>query len=90
MLILQKIIEFKDFSRLLSDFPVLFKADIFSRNFKKALKIQVLFKPVQTLTRVDQSRSSIGGFHFRSLMYPNWPKLHLVLTILDAIGLDEH
>ena len=25
---LQKIVEFKDFSRLLSDFPVLFKADL--------------------------------------------------------------
>ena len=36
--ILQKIEEFKDFSRSLSDFPVLFKADlIFKDFFKKAL-----------------------------------------------------
>ena len=28
-LVLRKIVEFKDFSRLLSDFPVLFKADLF-------------------------------------------------------------
>ena len=36
--VLQKIVEFKDFSRLLSDFPVLFKADlIFKDFFKKAL-----------------------------------------------------
>ena len=35
---LQKIVEFKDFSRLLSDFPVLFKADlIFNDFFKKVL-----------------------------------------------------
>ena len=35
---LQKIVEFKDFTRLLSDLPVLFKADlIFNDFFKKAL-----------------------------------------------------
>ena len=34
----------------LSDFPVLFKAySIFNDFFKKALEIQVLFKPVQSL-----------------------------------------
>ena len=31
---LQKIVEFTDFSRLLSDFPVLFKADLISRTFQ--------------------------------------------------------
>ena len=30
---LQKIVEFKDFSRLLSDFPVLFKTDFFFDDF---------------------------------------------------------
>ena len=33
--VIQKIIEFKDFSRPLSDFPVLFKADSFSRTFQE-------------------------------------------------------
>ena len=33
---LQKIVEFKDFSRLLSDFPVLFKADLISRTFQES------------------------------------------------------
>ena len=32
-LVLQKIVEFKDFSRLLSDFPVLFMADLFFKDF---------------------------------------------------------
>ena len=32
---LQKIVEFKDFSRLLSDFPVLFKADLIFKNFSR-------------------------------------------------------
>ena len=31
-----KIVEFKDFSRLLSDFPVLFKADLISRTFQES------------------------------------------------------
>ena len=35
--VLQKTEEFKDFSRLLSDLPVLFKAYYFQRLFKKAL-----------------------------------------------------
>ena len=34
---LQKIVEFKNFSMLLSDFPVLFKADLIFNDFKKAL-----------------------------------------------------
>ena len=33
-LVLQKIVEFKDFSRLLSDFPVLFKADFIFKDFQ--------------------------------------------------------
>ena len=33
--VLQKIVEFKDFSRLLSDFPVLFKADLIFKDFSK-------------------------------------------------------
>ena len=32
--VLQKIVEFKDFSRLLSDFPVLFKADLIFKSSK--------------------------------------------------------
>ena len=32
---LQKIVEFKDFSRLLSDFPVLFKADLIFNDFSR-------------------------------------------------------
>ena len=31
----QKIEEFKDFSRLLSDFPVLFKADLIFKDFSR-------------------------------------------------------
>ena len=31
----QKIVEFKDFSRLLSDFPLLFKADLIFKDFQK-------------------------------------------------------
>ena len=47
--VLKKIVEFKNFSRLLSDFPVLFKAFNFQGLFNKALTIQVLFKLVRTL-----------------------------------------
>ena len=32
-LVLQQIVEIKDFSRLLSDFPVLFKADLIFKDF---------------------------------------------------------
>ena len=32
-----KIVEFKDFSRLLSEFPVLFKADLIFKNFSRKL-----------------------------------------------------
>ena len=35
LLVLQKIIEFKDFSRLLSDFPVFFKADLIFKDFSR-------------------------------------------------------
>ena len=34
-LVLQKIVKFKDFSRLLSDFPVLFKADLIFKDFSR-------------------------------------------------------
>ena len=34
--VLQKIGEFKDFSRLLSDFPVLFKADLIFKDFQES------------------------------------------------------
>ena len=46
-LLLQKIVEFKDFSRLLSDFPVLFKAYIIFKDFQES---PLLFKPVRTLS----------------------------------------
>ena len=40
-LVLQKIVEFKDFSKLLSDFPVLFKADLIFKDFsRKASKFK--------------------------------------------------
>ena len=34
-LVLQKLVEFKDFSRLLIDFPVLFKADLIFKDFSR-------------------------------------------------------
>ena len=34
--VLQKIVEFKDFSKLLSDFQVLFKADFIFKDFSKS------------------------------------------------------
>ena len=34
-LVLQKIVEFKDFSKLLSDFPVFFKADLIFQDFSR-------------------------------------------------------
>ena len=40
-LVLQKIVEFKDLSRLLSDFPVLFKVDLIFKDFsRKASKFK--------------------------------------------------
>ena len=49
VLSLQNIVEFKDFSRILSDFPVLFKADVilkdFSRKPSKFKYISSLCKP---------------------------------------------
>ena len=48
-------VKFKDFSRPLSVFQVLFKAKcIFNDFFKTVLYIQVLFKPVQTLYSVQK------------------------------------
>ena len=35
--VLHKIVEFKDFSRISSDFSVLYKADLIFKHFKKAL-----------------------------------------------------
>ena len=35
-LVLQKIVEFNDFSRLFSDFPVLFKAELIFRTFQES------------------------------------------------------
>ena len=46
--VLQKIVEFKDFSRPLNDFPVLFKAELIFKDFSSKPS-KVLFKPVQTL-----------------------------------------
>ena len=34
-LVLQKIVEFNEFSRLLSDFPVLFKADLIFKDYSR-------------------------------------------------------
>ena len=50
LVVLQKIVEFNDFSRLLSDFPVLFKADLIFKDFsRKPSKFKYFFKPVRTL-----------------------------------------
>ena len=50
---LQKIVEFKDCSRFLSDFPVLFKADLifkdFSRKLSKFKYFSSLCKPCHVL-----------------------------------------
>ena len=63
--VLQKIVEFKDFSRLLCGFPVLFKADlIFKGLFKKAILIQELFKLVQTLSTDPDQTSLIRAFQW--------------------------
>ena len=40
---LQKIVEFKDVSRLLSDFPVLFTADLIFKDFSRKLSILKYF-----------------------------------------------
>ena len=46
-LVLQKIVEFKDFSRLLKDFPVLFKADLISKAFQESpLTSSTLFRVI--------------------------------------------
>ena len=55
-LYLQKIEEFKDFSRLLSDFPVLFKADLICKDFlRKASK----FKYFSSLCKPCLHKSNI-------------------------------
>ena len=38
--VLQKTVEFKDFSRFSSDFPVLFKADLIFKDFQKLSKFK--------------------------------------------------
>ena len=47
--VLQKVVEFKDFSRFLNDFPVLFKADLnfkdFSRKLSKFKYFSSLYEP---------------------------------------------
>ena len=46
-----KMVKFKDFSRPLSVFQVLFKANFIFKDFSKTvLYIQVLFKPVRSLS----------------------------------------
>ena len=40
-LVLQKLVEFKDFSRLLSDFPVFFKADLIFQDFSRKQTLQI-------------------------------------------------
>ena len=59
-LVLQKIVEFKDFSRLLSDFPVLFKADFIFKDFsRKASKFKYfssLCEPCVRLTCRHKSK----------------------------------
>ena len=59
MLRLQKIVEFKEFSRLLSGFPVLFKADLIFKDFsRKALSplnsstFQACVNPVKVLDTI--------------------------------------
>ena len=48
-------VKFKNFSRLLRVFLVLFKANLISRTFKTVLYIQALFKPVRTLYNLSMA-----------------------------------
>ena len=45
-------VNFMNFSMPLSVFQVLFKANLFFKDFKTVLYIQVLFKPVRTLVLI--------------------------------------
>ena len=49
-IILLWMVKFKDFSRPFCVFQVLFKANLIFKDFKTVLYIQVLFKPVRTLS----------------------------------------
>ena len=49
VLSLQKIVVFKDFSKLLSDFPVLFKADLIFKDFQESPLNSSTFQALRTL-----------------------------------------
>ena len=71
--VLQKI-EFRDFSRPNSDFPILFKADLIYKDFsRKPSKFKYFFKPVRTLKSHNQNEvgirySNIMGVTIRALL----------------------
>ena len=57
--VLQKIVEFKDFSRILSDFPVLFKGDLIFKDFSsKPSKFKYFSSLCEPWTAFAQSDSS--------------------------------
>ena len=83
LIVLQKI-EFKDFSRLLSDFPVPFKEDfIFKGLFKKALYFQVLFKPVRTLA--NKNNIHVYYDHSAHLKLCIWRKESRLFFVLISL-----
>ena len=76
--VLQKIVEFKDFPRFLSDFPVPFKDDLNFKDFSwKPSKVQALIKPVRTLveqtllTLIPMEQSDLRPYCLQWPQYKN-------------------
>ena len=60
--VLQKIVEFKDLSRLLSDFPVLFKADLILKDFsRKPSKFKYFSSMCKPCSIIIWERSGSSG-----------------------------
>ena len=59
-LVLKKIVEFKDFSRLLSDFPVLFKSDLISRTFQENPLNSSTFQACMNPEKLDEPAYQIS------------------------------
>ena len=62
--VLQKIVEFEDFSRLLSDFPVLYKADSIFKDFSRKPSKFKYFSCMCEPCTVIQSTSLPKVWHF--------------------------
>ena len=63
--ILQKKVEFKDLSRLLSDFPVLFKADLIFKDFsRKPSKFKYFSSQCEPCTHDNTNVADLGFFQF--------------------------